>query len=212
VTVSLITLCVLIFLWQLTVGREAWVHWACRPTDIAAGVALYTLVTSQFLHAHWLHLLGNMYFLYILGDNVEDVLGRWRYLLFYLSCGVVAGGTHVLLNFDSTLPLVGASGAIAGLMAAYLVLFRQARLTFMFLVFQFKVAAWAWIGLWFAIQVLGAVADFGGGRTHIGWLAHIGGFLAGLVFIWPFQGSLLKRQPLLRLLRTCRRGAAQVPA
>ena len=125
ITAALIALNVLIFLYQMGTSEEEWIGFAARADRILAGRALWTLFTSMFLHGSWLHLIGNMYMLYILGDNVEDVLGRGRYLAFYLACGFVAVVAFVVLYPNSSVPLLGASGAIAGVMAAYFLLFRQ---------------------------------------------------------------------------------------
>jgi membrane associated rhomboid family serine protease len=201
VTFGLVVVCTVVFGVQLGLGEEVWIQWAMVPQNILAGRDLYTLVTNIFLHAGWFHLLGNMYFLYILGDNVEDVLGRGPYLLFYLFCGLASDGLELLFNGGSTDPSLGASGAIAGVMAAYFVLFRQARLTFMLVIWQFKVPAWIWIGFWFGFQLLGAFVD-PHGKGGVGFLAHVGGFVAGLLLVWPFQQALLARHPLLRILRT----------
>jgi membrane associated rhomboid family serine protease len=207
VTCGLVGICVAVFLVQLAVGEAVWTQWAMVPADIVAGRKLYTLFTNVFLHGGWFHLIGNMYFLYILGDNVEDVLGRPRYLVFYLVCGLASDGLEIALNPGGQIPTLGASGAIAGVMAAYVVLFREARLTFMLVFWQFKVPAWLWLGFWFGFQLLGAFVDRSGEASGVGFLAHVGGFVAGLAIIWPQEGALLQRHPLLRLLRARKPGA-----
>lgn len=140
---------------------------------------LLTLLTSMFLHGGLFHLLGNMLYLWIFGDNVEDRLGHVRFLLFYLACGLAAGLTQVLFQAGSQVPMIGASGAIAGVLGAYAVIFPRARIkTFVFLVFYIDVVpvpAAVILGLWFLLQVLNV--GMGGG---VAWFAHVGGFLAGI--------------------------------
>lgn len=143
---------------------------------------LLTIFSAMFLHAGLFHLVGNMWFLWIFGDNVEDILGRTRFLVFYLSCGVAATMTHVLLNPESIIPMIGASGAISGLMGAYCRKFPMARVVTLIPVFFFfqivRVPAFFFLGVWLLLQLLGS-----GSQTGIAWLAHVGGFLAGFVLI-----------------------------
>jgi membrane associated rhomboid family serine protease len=163
--------------------------WALFPSDVANGVAVHTLLTSTFLHAGVLHLGGNMLFLWVFGDNMEDSLGHFRFLLFYLACGIGAGLAHVIVLPFSDIPTVGASGSIAGVLGGYLLLYPKARVdvVFFFLVF-FKVIpipAWITLGGWFALQVFSGTtaASSGGGVAY--W-AHIGGFVFGLAFTLPY--------------------------
>src|SRR5439155_7002415 len=157
-------------------------------------------------HANLVHLLGNMYFLYVTGDNVEDVLGHVQFLCFYLLAGVLAAGGFLLTSPDPTFPLVGASGSISAVMAAYALLFRQAKLTVMVFFRQFRVPAWAWIGFWVAFNVLGAVTDPTGQRTHIAFIAHLMGFAVGVVLVAPRRRQLIDGHPLLGLLASARLG------
>jgi membrane associated rhomboid family serine protease len=152
--------------------------------------APHTLGSYMFLHAGWLHLIGNLWFLWIFGDNVEDALGRGRFLGFYLVCGVLAGIVHLLVNPASPVPTVGASGAIAGVMGAYLLYFPQSRiLTLVPIVIFFTTvevpAAWMLL-YWFLIQVVSGAWTAGQGALSGGtaWFAHIGGFLAGAALAW----------------------------
>lgn len=202
VTVGLIAVCTIVFLIQLA-SPTGLVFLATRPDQVMAGREWWTLFTSMFLHAGWLHLIGNMYLLYILGDNVEDVLGPWRYLAFYLGCGIVADLVFVLSGPHVTLPSVGASGAIAGVMAAYLLLFWRARLTFMFIIKQWKVPVWLWIGFWFALNLLMLALEWGqvDDMAGVAWGAHVGGFLAGLAFVWPQERKLVQGHSLLLVMR-----------
>jgi membrane associated rhomboid family serine protease len=149
----------------------------------------------MFLHASFLHVAGNMLFLWIFGDNVEDYLGHFRYLLFYLASGVAAGITHILLNAGSPVPSVGASGAIAGVMGAYFVLYPRARVLIWFPpIFLFHVPAWLMLGYWFFGQFLSGAATSIAETTQttggIAFWAHVGGFVAGVVMI-----KLLGKRP-----------------
>ncbi len=139
----------------------------------------------MFLHGGILHILGNMLFLWVFGDNVEEAMGYLRYLLFYLTCGFVAALAHILLNPSSAIPMIGASGAISGVLGAYIVLHPRARVhTLIFLFFFIRVVqipAAFFLGFWFLFQVLGVGS--GGG---VAWLAHVGGFLAGIVLVKIF--------------------------
>lgn len=203
-TVTLIALCGVVFLCQLAIGEEQWLFLTTRPSLIAAGMGYWSLFTSMFLHVGLIHLLGNMYYLYIVGDNVEDALGPWRFLLFYLICGILADLVFVWMDWGSPIPALGASGAIAGVMAAYLLLFRRARLTMMLIFWQVKVAAWIWLSSWLALNLLSAlmVMRAGGATGGVGWWAHVGGFVAGLLLIWPLERRIVRSYPLLQVMRT----------
>lgn len=154
--------------------------------------SVWPFFTSQFLHGGWLHLIGNMWMLWIFGDNVEDRLGSGRFLLFYGTCGVVASALHVATNASSPIPTIGASGAIAGVLGAYFLLFPRARVLTVFPILFYPVflvlPALVFLGLWFGLQfwsgalALGAESDSGG----IAWWAHIGGFVAGLTLLRLF--------------------------
>lgn len=149
-------------------------------------------LTHMFLHAGWLHIISNMWSLWIFGDNVEDRMGPWRFLVFYLLCGCAAGVTHLLTNADSTVPSVGASGALAGVLAAYFLWFTHSRIVVLvpvvFIPFFFELPAFFYLGFWFMSQLFSGTAALvapqaGGG---IAWWAHIGGFLAGGILCWVF--------------------------
>ena len=147
-----------------------------------------TIITAMFMHGGWVHLLGNMLFLWIFGDNIEDRLGHFRYLSFYLLCGLIASLSHILTNLSSQVPSIGASGAIAGVMGAYMVLFPRARIRTLLILGIFiqivRIPAIVMLGYWILIHVLSGFAEFGP-RTGggIAWFAHIGGFIAGLFLI-----------------------------
>ena len=164
--------------------------------DGSATSAILPILTSMFLHGSWLHLIFNMWGLIIFGDNIEDYLGHFRYLVFYLLSGVVAGIVHVLFNFNSTIPIVGASGAIAGVMGAYFVLFPTARVLTLvpfFFIFFTWLPAWLVLGYWFVVQFLSgaatAIAYSQQTSGGIAFWAHIGGFAAGaaLIKLFPAQ-------------------------
>jgi membrane associated rhomboid family serine protease len=156
----------------------------------STGQQAIAFLTFMFLHGGFLHLLGNMWFLYIFGDNVEDRLGHLRYLIFYLVCGLASGISHLALNWHSQTPTIGASGAIAGVMGAYLILYPKAKvltLVPIFFFFQFlEIPAFLFLGVWFLFQFLSAAgtsAQMGG----IAWWAHIGGFMFGIIFLKLFE-------------------------
>jgi len=149
-----------------------------------------TPLTSMFLHGGWMHIIGNMWFLYVFGDNVEDAMGRPRFALFYLFCGLTAAAAQVLANPSSAVPMVGASGAIGGVMGAYAVLYPHARidvlLIFGFFVRVIPISALMMLGYWFLIQLVsGSVSNLEAG---VAFWAHVGGFLAGALLALPFRG------------------------
>ena len=153
-----------------------------------AGWVPLTLVTGIFLHGGWFHLGSNMLFLWIFGDNVEDRLGHGRYLLFYLLCGVLASLAHFCVYPDSPLPTVGASGAVACVMGAYLLLFPKARIRTLVVVIIFiqifHLPAWFLIGIWIITQMLSAVTELATAQiAGVAWFAHIGGFVAGILLL-----------------------------
>ena len=162
--------------------------WALIPARITFGEGYYTFVSSQFLHGGWMHLAGNMLFLWIFGDNVEDEMGHLPYLAFYLLGGIAAGGLQYISGIDSRVPMVGASGAIAGVMGGYLLLFPKAKVDiFVFFIIFFRIfpiPAWIMLMVWFGMQFFGGLSASpdGGGVAY--W-AHAGGFVAGLMLTTP---------------------------
>lgn len=186
VNYAIIATNVLVFLYELSLGRRADAFiftYGLVPREFSAT----TLVTSMFLHAGWFHVLGNMLYLYIFGDNIEDRLGHLRYLLFYLLCGVAAGATHALTAPQSRIPVVGASGAIAGVSGAYFLFFPTARVVTLVPIFLFiqviEIPAVFFLFLWFLGQLIAGVATLGraGDVGGVAVWAHVGGFVAGLV-------------------------------
>jgi membrane associated rhomboid family serine protease len=205
VTYFIIALNTVVFLFELSVGQQSHralnsliYHFGVVPLHFeraftgASSISLpglfLPLLTSMFLHASWLHLLGNMLFLWIFGDNIEDYLGHFTYLIFYLVSGFAAGMAHILLNAGSSVPSVGASGAIAGVMGAYFVLYPRARVLMWFPpIFFFHLPAWLVLGYWFLVEFLSgaatSLAEPGESSGGIAVWAHVGGFVAGIVLI-----------------------------
>ena len=153
-----------------------------------------TLVSSMFMHGGWMHLIGNMWFLWIFGDNVEDAMGPARFVLFYLLCGVAAAATQILTAPASPIPMVGASGAIGGVMGAYALLFPRARILNWFFLTTVSVPAYLMLGYWVLIQFLGSLQQNGTGG--VAFWAHIGGFAAGAVLVWLFRREDYVREHL----------------
>ncbi|MBZ5603204.1 MAG: rhomboid family intramembrane serine protease [Acidobacteriia bacterium] len=193
VTASLIAVNVVIFLYQATLPANALDIFVRQWGIVPDHLFLPSLFTSMFLHGGWLHLLGNMLYLWVFGRNVEDLIGSGRFLLFYLLCGLASAVVHVIFNAYSRVPTIGASGAIAGVMGAYLVKFPKARIVTLVTVFLFittmEIPAAFLLVFWFAIQFFSGFgslgeADYSGGGTA--WFAHIGGFLVGMLLIRMF--------------------------
>ncbi len=156
------------------------------PMEISHGLDMETLLTSIFLHGGWAHLLGNMLYLWIFGDNIEATIGSIRFVLFYFVGGILAGLTQVLIEPNSVIPCIGASGAIAAIMGAYTVMFPKSRVKMILLVFFaiFYIPAWVFLGFWFAQQAMSGIGalNIGGESTGgVAWWAHIGGFVYGAV-------------------------------
>src|SRR5271157_339732 len=192
VTVLLIVVNLLVFLFEFSLD----------PYALNAFIAHYGLIadpryfhvsaifTSMFVHAGWFHVLSNMWFLWIFGDNIEDILGHGKFLLFYLLCGVAAALAQVLFNIDSRVPMVGASGAIAGVMGAYMVKFPRSRivcLVFIIIFFTWiEIPAWVMLIYWFVMQLFSGVGSIGEAQYAQGgtaFFAHVGGFIAGMILI-----------------------------
>lgn len=161
-----------------------------------------TLVSSLFLHGSWLHLIGNMWYLWIFGDNVEDRLGHFRFLVFYILCGVTGNLAHVFINGRSTIPALGASGCIAGVLGAYFLLFPRARIVTLLPIFIFwtvaEVPAFFFLGIWFLIQFLNGyfMLPFQDKGSCIAWWAHIGGFISGIILtiIFAVKGNISRKR------------------
>lgn len=186
VTYGLIALNALIFLATVSAATPGALYWAFGLVPSQA--SLVSAVTSMFLHAGFLHLAGNMLFLWIYGDNMEDEMGHWPFALFYVVSGIAAGFAHVASAPFSDVPLVGASGAIGGVMGAYLLLYPKARVDVLFILLIFfrifPIPAWIVLAFWFATQILSGAATPADGGGVAYW-AHIGGFVAGIVLALP---------------------------
>ena len=193
VTYILIVLNVIFFIVELNGGDPFVMQWAFVPTRFLANpvVESPTLFTSMFMHAGLLHIGGNMLYLWIFGDNVEDRFGHVKFLIFYLICGLAATGLQLVFSLDSSIPNLGASGAIAGVLGAYLLLFPKARVSVLSGRGVIPVPALLVIGLWFVLQLFSGIgslfdtADSGG----VAYMAHIGGFVAGLVLALLLRGK-----------------------
>lgn len=203
VTVTLIVINTLAFFYEIGLGEflepalltlgvvpKKWLVLGEIP-DLDWGALLLPYVTSLFLHGGWFHMIGNMWYLWIFGDNIEDRLGHLRFLFFYLASGILAGVVHTIFNLNSSLPAVGASGAIAGVLGAYLVTFPHARIQTLipfFLTYEIvELPALIVLGFWFLAQFLNgtaAIAATAAGGGGVAWWAHIGGFLAGIFLLF----------------------------
>ncbi|MGC2529507.1 MAG: rhomboid family intramembrane serine protease [Candidatus Acidiferrum sp.] len=184
---------VVVFLFQLTLPPHQYQAFVLTYSTVPARIpaflgghvafdtAFLPILTSMFLHSGWLHIGGNMLFLWIFGDNVEDYFGHLPYLLFYLVCGVGSDLCHIIFNFHSGVPALGASGAISGVMGAYIILYPRARVLTLVIIFFLPIPAFIILGYWFLLQFVAGVTTVGGAATGgVAWWAHIGGFLIGM--------------------------------
>jgi len=203
ITIGLILINVLVYLNQLTLPPRAAVRfvylYGLIPVEISQGqlliqhpVPVYgTILTSMFVHGGLFHLAGNMLYLWIFGDNVEDRLGRFRFLLFYLLSGLAAAAAQILSDPHSQIPMVGASGAISGVLGAYLLLYPHARVVtlvfFGWFVRVIEIRALIVLGFWIVVQLASGLLTWGAQVGGVAWFAHIGGFVAGLVMVIPLR-------------------------
>ncbi len=169
----------------------------CVITDASAW---YTTITSMFMHGGWLHIIGNMWFLWIFGNNVEDAMGHTRFVIFYLLCGLAAAAAQIAADPGSAIPMVGASGAIGGVMGAYILLYPRVHVHMLFIlviyVTTFAVPAWVMLGYWFFVQLVSGVGTMGNEDGGVAFWAHVGGFVAGGVLVYLFRDkALLARHP-----------------
>jgi membrane associated rhomboid family serine protease len=204
ITVLIIFVNVLVFLYELALGRylEPFLfHYGVVPavvfawpqTDLPLSVVTVPFFTSMFLHGGWLHLIGNMWYLWIFGDNVEDRLGHFTFLIFYLLCGLGAGIVHTILNYNTRVPSIGASGAIAGVLGAYVMSYPNARVLTLIPIFIFvqiiEIPALIVLGFWFIMQFFYGAAALASATANTGgvaWWAHVGGFLIGMILVGLF--------------------------
>jgi len=206
VTIALIVLCSLVFLYEVSLPEkvgEAFVfqygaipaaifgHEEALPDDAVVVPITLTLLTSMFLHAGWMHLIGNMLYLWIFGNNIEDVMGHVKFVIFYVVCGIFAAMSHAVTDPSSALPMVGASGAISGVLGAYLLLFPRAQVLVVIPLGIFMrtmyVPAGFVLGFWFVLQLLSGGISMGQGGGGVAWFAHVGGFVAGMALIGLFK-------------------------
>jgi membrane associated rhomboid family serine protease len=197
---SIIAVNVLVFLFQASLndrGFSLFLHWfGLTPAQFSLFMPLQwvTIFSSMFMHGGWFHLISNMWTLYIFGDNVEDRMGTMRYVVFYLLSGSVAAITHVILSPELNVPTVGASGAVAGVLGAYFLLFPSARVTtfipVFFLPWFVDIPAFFYLGIWFFSQVMSGLMVGDAVMNSIAWWAHIGGFIAGLLLVRIFAPRL----------------------
>ena len=202
VTIGIIIINILIFLYELSLGSGLGefimkfgvvplkVSYYSQVPDLTFINTFFPFISSMFLHGGFVHLIGNMWFLWIFGDNIEDKLGHFRFIAFYLLCGIIASSVHVFFNIQSKVPCVGASGAIAGVLGAYMITFPRARVVTIVPLFVFiqvmELPAIVVLGFWFVIQFFNGAATITASTSGAGvaWWAHIGGFAAGVIILY----------------------------
>ena len=204
VTITFIVICVLVYIWQLSLGAEAGqqivfslgvipsvlLDKAQLDPSLYAIPAEFTIITSMFMHGSIMHLAGNMLYLWIFGNNVEDAMGHIKFIFFYLICGIAAVIGQVIQNPESTIPMIGASGAISGILGAYLLIYPKARILVLIPVGLYplliRLPAILVLGVWFVIQISSSLLS-DPSQGGVAWYAHIGGFIAGMILIWFFK-------------------------
>ncbi|HUL70916.1 MAG TPA: rhomboid family intramembrane serine protease [Gemmatimonadales bacterium] len=166
--------------------------------ELSGGATWYTPLTSMFMHGGWLHLIGNMWFLWVFGNNIEDSMGHFRFLIFYLLCGLLAAGTQVAVQPSSAIPMVGASGAISAVMGAYIVLYPRVKVHMLIFLGIFvttvQVPAVWMLGYWFLLQIVGGIPALASESGGVAFWAHAGGFIAGAILIFLFKDRELLAQ------------------
>jgi len=205
VTIGFIVMCVLVFLYEISLPpqmNEAFVYMygaipavvfghVQLPPELMSLPAYGTLISSMFLHGGWMHLIGNMLYLWIFGNNIEDVMGHGKFILFYGICGILAALSHGAIDPESTIPMVGASGAISGVLGAYLLLYPRAQVLVLipigFFTQMIHIPAAIVLGLWFVMQVFSGGMSVGHEGGGVAFFAHIGGFIAGMALIGFFK-------------------------
>ena len=193
ITLSLIAINCYVFWLELQGGDAFVLRYSAVPSALLSGEqSPIVILTSMFIHGGWMHLLGNMLYLYVFGDNVEDDLGKIKYLIFYLLCGVAAMVAQVLVNPSSDIPSLGASGAIAGVLAAYIILFPRNKIrVLIFFPFTWRMSAWFVLGLWIITQLSAGYTDIfshqGNQTGGVAYMAHIGGFFTGVILTFVFR-------------------------
>jgi membrane associated rhomboid family serine protease len=204
-TVGLIASCVMVFVYQLSLGPRGAQTFVYQygaipavlfgleslPFEIQVIPTAFSLITSMFLHGGIMHLVGNMLYLWIFGNNIEDAMGHGRFSIFYLTCGVIAALSHALTDTGSVVPMIGASGAISGVLGAYLLLYPRAQVLVLiplgFFTRLMYIPAGFVLGFWFLLQLISGSVTVGQGGGGVAWFAHIGGFLAGMILVGFFK-------------------------
>ncbi len=194
ITYALIAINIVVFLFTAgeSEGRLMSIYdsFAVVPAEIIRGIDLTTLFTSMFLHGGFMHLFGNMLFLYIFGDNLEARMGKAKFIAFYLISGLAASGLQIMTNPESTIPNIGASGAIAGIMGGYLWLYPSAKVDMLLIagtIRKITMPAFTMLGYWFLIQLVSGTASFGAEGGGVAYWAHAGGFIAGFLMVLPLK-------------------------
>lgn len=196
IVLAIVILNVLVFLYQISLNRYESNFFVEQFGFVPDRFSVLDLFTSMFMHGGWMHIIGNMLFLWVFGDNIEDILGKPLFVVFYCACGIIAALTQYMIDSNSTIPMIGASGAIAGVMGAYMVKFPHARvvtLVFFFFITTIELPAVVVLAMWFILQFfsgVGSVVSYQANRGGTAFFAHVGGFVAGMVLI-----RLLKTRP-----------------
>lgn len=192
ITYSLIVISIILYAINFFTGGFLNSIFAFVPKNFILGVDLWTIFTHQFMHGSWAHLLGNMWFLIIFGDNIEAAIGKFRYLIFYLLCGFIAALSHMAFNLNSFIPAVGASGAISGILGAYIVLYPKNKISTIIpfgFIRIYKIDAFYFLFIWFVLQLIFSFTDPYGG---VAYMAHVGGFVGGAILIKLFSAKKKK--------------------
>ena len=193
VTYALIAVNVAVFLLEVFLDFTGYLEWfyyefAIIPAAVVQGEQVYSLITAMFIHSGFLHILFNMLYLHIFGNNIEDSMGSGRFLIFYVLCGIIASFAHIFMDPTSTIPTLGASGAVAGVLGAYMVLYPTERVGAILGYIYIRVPAYVLLLSWFGLQLLSGIMSLGvADQGGVAFFAHIGGFIAGVVLIFVFR-------------------------
>lgn len=201
-----ILLNVAVFVYELLLMQSGnidqfFMDYGAIPVETMRGQDIFTLFTSMFIHGGWMHFIGNMLFLWVFADNIEAVIGNGRFVFFYIIGGLVAHAAHIYFNVDSTIPTIGASGAISAVMGAYLVMFPTSRVKLLFIIFTFRVPAILFLGFWIFQQSSAGVASLSevGESAGTAWWAHIGGFAFGVVAGFYYRAVGLTKRSITEI-------------
>jgi len=199
---TFIVINIIVFLYEVSLQSglgEFITTYGVIPQEIVSGVDYYTLFTSMFLHGGWMHLIGNMLFLWVFADNIEAIVGSFKFVVFYVLGGLAASAAHIFFNMESSIPSVGASGAIAAVLGAYIVMFpkSQIKIHVIILFRNFNISALLFLGIWFVQQFVSGIGSIGVRTTEssgVAWWAHIGGFVFGVIFGFLFKNAVIDHQ------------------